>query len=103
MAAVVEMGVGENNGINTAGLDRESLPILQAQCLEALRQAAVHEQPLPFTLDEIFRPGNRTATAEKVEVQAHAGAFSISGSQIRLACRFVGCLIQVNIRAGKRD
>ena len=51
IAGVVEMGVGENNGVDTARFDRERRPILEAQRLEALKQTAVDEDLMVLMLD----------------------------------------------------
>ncbi len=67
------MGVGENDGFNAARFDWERRPVLEAQRLEALKQAAVDEQPMVLLLHQIFRSGHRTGAAEKGEVETHAG------------------------------
>jgi hypothetical protein len=40
---VIKMGVGQNDGIDAARVDWKRRPILEAQRLEALKQAAVDE------------------------------------------------------------
>ena len=69
LAGVVEMGMGEDDGVDAARLDRKRRPILQAQRLEALKQAAVDEKPMIALLDEILRSGDRAGAAEEGEVQ----------------------------------
>ena len=78
------MGVGQNDGVDTARIDRKRRPILEAQRLEALKQAAIDEQPMIALLDEVLRSGDRTGTAEEGEVQTHAGTFRNSGGRSTL-------------------
>jgi hypothetical protein len=54
IAAMVEMGMGENDGFDAARLDRERRPILEAQRIEALKQAAVDQKFMLAILDGIF-------------------------------------------------
>ena len=103
IAGVIEMGMGENNGVDGARLRGKRRPILQAQRLEALKQAAVDEQPVPFVLHEEFRSGNGTDAAEKREVQAHAATLRDVDSAISLIGRLLAGLIHVNIGAGDAD
>jgi len=71
------MGMGENDGIDAARFDRKRRPVLEAQRLEALKQAAVHEQLMLFVLHQIFRSGHRTGAAKEGEVETHAVRFPI--------------------------
>ena len=50
------MGVRENDSIDAARLDRKRCPILQPQRLEALKQAAVDEEPVPSSSTRNFDP-----------------------------------------------
>jgi hypothetical protein len=93
------MGVGENDGVEAARLHRKRRPILQPQRFEALKQAAVDEQPMASILHEEFRPGYRTDAAEKREAQAHAAISHDSDDVISLIARPRAGLIHVNSTA----
>src|SRR5512145_340090 len=97
---MVEMGMGENDRIDAARFDWKRRPVLQAQRLESLEQAAIDQQFPAVMFHEIFRAGNRTRAAEKGEVQAHAATFRNFDSAIKLSAQPGACLIHVNIRGG---
>ena len=79
------MGMGEDDGVDAARLNRKRRPILQAQRLEALKQAAVDEQPMIALLDKVLRSRDRAGTAEEGEIQTHGGTFRNSGGRQNLA------------------
>jgi hypothetical protein len=54
-------------------IDGEPRPVLQPQRLEALEQAAIHENAVAFAFQQIFRPGDGAGRAEKRQIQTHRG------------------------------
>jgi len=52
------MGVREQNRVDPMRIDREAIPIAQTQCLEALEQAAIDQQPTFGIFNEILEAGN---------------------------------------------
>ncbi len=67
-ARVVEMGVGQDDRIDPFRVYRELLPVAQAQLLEALKEAAIDEDPAIGDLHEVFRAGDCPDAAEKRDV-----------------------------------
>jgi hypothetical protein len=65
---MVDMGMGEQHGIDACRIDRQRSPVAQAQLLEALEQAAIHQQPRAAELKQIFRAGDGTDAAEESEL-----------------------------------
>ena len=68
VARVIDMRVRQDNGFDTAWLDRKWLPVLQPQCLEALKQPAVDENAMRPVFDKVLRSGNRTGASQECEV-----------------------------------
>ncbi|MNJ37272.1 hypothetical protein D3C77_320830 [compost metagenome] len=54
VAGVVQVGVGQDHRVNARGLDRERGPVLLAQGLEALEQAAVDQDAATVGLEQVF-------------------------------------------------
>ena len=48
------MGVREQNRVDPMRIDREAIPIALTHCLEALEQAAIDQQPMAGTLNEVL-------------------------------------------------
>ena len=65
IAGVIEMGVREQNRIDPMGIGREAFPIAQAQRLEALKQAAIDQQSMVGTLNEVLGAGNGSSAAQE--------------------------------------
>ncbi len=65
VAGVIEMGVREQNRIDPMGIDREAIPIAQPQRLEALKQAAIDQQSMVGTLNEVLGAGNGSSAAQE--------------------------------------
>jgi hypothetical protein len=49
---MVEMGVGQNDGINLPRINREARPVAKPKRLEALEQAAIDKQTTVAALDQ---------------------------------------------------
>jgi hypothetical protein len=60
---MVKMSMGENDGIDPPGLDRERRPVPKPERLESLEQAAIDEQAMVTVLDQKFRAGHGAGTA----------------------------------------
>jgi len=62
---VIEVGVREQNRVDPMGIDREAIPITQAQRLESLKQAAIDQQPMFGIFNEVFRAGDGSGPAQE--------------------------------------
>jgi hypothetical protein len=61
---VVDVGVGQGDGVDARGIDRQLVPVPQAQGLQPLVEAAIHEEPAPVGLDQELRSGDRSGGAQ---------------------------------------
>lgn len=69
VARVVEVGVGEHDGVDRLGRDRQGRAVALAQLLVALEETAVHEDPLAAVLEEVPGTGHRIRRAEEAQVR----------------------------------
>jgi len=58
IAAMIEVGVSQDDGVDGCRGDGEGVPVPQAQFLEALKQTAVDENPVPVHLEQMLGPGH---------------------------------------------
>ena len=65
---VIEVRVGQDDGVDLTRRNREFGPVAEAQLLQPLKQTAVDEDALPAVLEQIFRPGDRAGGTEKRQV-----------------------------------
>ena len=65
IAAMIEMGVREDNRVDAAGGKRQRLPVAFAQFLQALEEAAVDENAHAGGVEKVFRAGYRARGAEE--------------------------------------
>lgn len=77
IAGMVEMGMGQHDGVDAGGLDRQGLPIQLAQVLEALEQATVDQDALSIMSQEMFRASDGAGTAQRG--QRKHGGLQIAG------------------------
>ena len=68
---MIEMSVGENDGVDALGVDEERRPVAQAQLLVALEQTAIDEDALSVGFEQIFRSGDGSDGAQKSQIQCH--------------------------------
>ena len=68
VAAVVQMGVGEDDGVDVGRWHWQGRPVAQAQRLVALEQAAIDQQALAAVGHQIFGAGDRVGRTEKLEL-----------------------------------
>ena len=80
VAAVIEMRVREDDGVDRAGRDRERGPVAQPQLLEALEQAAVDENAMVAEIEQMLRAGDGAGGAEKRQRGRHRRALYSEGS-----------------------
>ena len=64
---VVDVGVREGDGVDPRGIDGQLVPVPQAEVLQALVEAAVHEEPPPGRLDQELRAGDRPRGAQALD------------------------------------
>jgi hypothetical protein len=83
-AAVVEMSVGEDDGVNGMRRHRCILPIARAPFLGPLEEPAVDQHLHAFAsvrivagIDEVFRPGDSAGSAKKLKI-GHELPFGVS-------------------------
>jgi len=70
---VVDMGVREQHGVQLRRLDRDRLPIPEPEFLEALEQAAIHEDPRARRARDELGARHRARAAEELYPRpAHA-------------------------------
>src|SRR5579859_6380279 len=74
-AAVVEMSVGQHDGVNLAGRNRSVFPVAKSPFLCSLEQAAVDEHlktwvvgSVVASIDEMFRSGHGAGGAKKLKI-----------------------------------
>jgi hypothetical protein len=59
------MRVGQNDGVYSLDRYWKFCPVLEAQCLESLKQAAIHKNACVSIFDEKFGAGDRASAAEE--------------------------------------
>jgi hypothetical protein len=69
-AAVVEVGVGQDDSVDVRRRDRQRRPVAQTQLLEALEQAAIDQHLPAACTHQIFRAGYRARGTEKLDFHA---------------------------------
>src|SRR6266571_4601771 len=70
-AGVVDVGVAQQDGLDGRRGHGKPRPVAQAQLLEPLEEAAVHEEPARAALEEMTGAGDRARGAEEAERRAH--------------------------------
>ena len=63
VAAVIQMGMGQQYGINLIGCYGQRSPIAKPQLLVALKQTAVHQHMFAVVLNQVFGTGDGTCAA----------------------------------------
>ena len=63
IAAVIEMGVGENGGVNRIRAHRKWCPVSEPQYFVTLKQSAVDEEPALVVVENIAGAGNGACSA----------------------------------------
>ena len=63
VAAVVQMGVRQNDGVDVFGWGRARVPIAQAQLFVALKQTAIDQQLFAVVLNAVFGTRDGVGTA----------------------------------------
>ncbi len=62
---MVEMRMRQQNGVERIRLERQPLPVSQAQRFQALEKAAIDKVAFVASLDQILRTGDGTGRAQK--------------------------------------
>lgn len=65
VADVVQVCVGEHDGMDRGGLDRKVVPVPEPQLLQPLEETAVEEHPGAIDVQQVLRAGYRVRRAEK--------------------------------------
>ena len=71
-ATVVQVRMGQHDGVDLVGRDGKRIPVAQPQLFEALEQATVDQQAVPLVAYQIFRPGDRIRSAQESDAHTHA-------------------------------
>ena len=71
VADVVDVGVGEDDGVDGGGLDGEGVPVLEAVFLGALEEAAIDEDAAAAGFEEVAGAGDGAGGAEEAEGGGH--------------------------------
>src|SRR6266700_5391388 len=69
ITAVIEVSVGQNDGLDFSGLERQRLPVPQSQLLEALEQPAINQETLLIVIKEIFGASYRSGCPQEGNFQ----------------------------------
>jgi len=64
-ARMVEVRMGQDHGIQARRIDRQGLPVQQAQVLVALEQPAIDQQPAARMFEQVFRSGHGAGCAKE--------------------------------------
>ena len=75
IAAVVEVGVGQQYGFDGVRLDGKRSAVFQPEVFQALEQAAVYQDPLFAVFEERFGAGDSACGAQKSEGRFHEDHF----------------------------
>lgn len=65
--AMVDVPVRQHDPVDRRRIDRQPLPVAEPQRLESLVEPAVHQDPLPSSLDQMLRARDRAGCPEEVE------------------------------------
>jgi hypothetical protein len=65
VAAVIDMCMGQDDRVDISGRDGKRVPVAQSQLLEPLKKTTVDEEAASSALNQIFRPGDCTGTAQE--------------------------------------
>ena len=74
VAAVVDMGVGQDHGIHGDGIESEGAVDFVGVLAAALEESAIEQDPRAIDFQEVFGAGHRVGAAE--EMPLHAGPFA---------------------------
>ena len=55
---MIDMGMGNDDGIDGRGIHRKRFAVLQPQFFEALKHATVYKHLKIIYFNQVFRPGN---------------------------------------------
>ena len=72
VAAMVDVGVGEHDRVDGLGRDRQRLPVAQAQLLESLEQAAVHQNGRVAMAQQVFGTGHGAGGTQKLKLHGRS-------------------------------
>ena len=67
VADMVDVGVGQRDGVDPRGVDGQRIPVPEAQVLQSLVEPAVDEEPASVHLDQELRAGDRPRRAQAVD------------------------------------
>ena len=72
VADVVDVGVGQRDGVDLRRVDRQPIPVPESKLLQPLVETAVDEELLATRLDQELRAGDRPRGAQAVDARAMA-------------------------------
>jgi hypothetical protein len=62
---MVQMSVGQNDGLDRRRIDRQRFPVTLPQFLQPLKQTAVDQEPAAVDLEQVLRSSHRSRGAEE--------------------------------------
>ena len=74
---MIKMRMGEHHSINVLGVNRQGLPIQQAQVLVALKQATINQNARTTGFDQIFRASHGSGSAKEGKLHECLALFFI--------------------------
>ena len=66
--AVIDMRVGEDDGVDGFGRNRQRRPVAQAQLLQALEQSAIEQDAMAIDFEQCLEPVTVRAAPRNVSV-----------------------------------
>lgn len=104
ISGVVEVGVGEHDGVDRRRIDGKRRPVSLPKRLVALKEATVDDDSGRTVFDQILRPGDGSRGAQKRDLHAHSlpsgypremeytklGSSGLEVSRIALGCMSYG-------------
>jgi len=82
VTGVIEVSVGDDDGVDTRRVDGQWRPVQLAQVLHALEQAAVHQDSLAFGFQEMFGAGDRVRRAQTAQRKFGFPRSTITGGHV---------------------
>src|SRR5207248_6782524 len=67
VAAVVQVRVGENYGVDPRGIDRQRRPVAQPELLQALKETAVDKDAAVAEIEEMLGAGDSAGGSKKCQ------------------------------------
>ena len=67
IARVIQMGMGQDDAVDTGRQDGKGCPVLEAKLLQPLEQAAIHEDARRIERQEMARAGHGPGRSQELQ------------------------------------